>query len=303
MSQTWLRRAISENAPLLFVLLWSTGFIGAKYGLPYAPPYTLLFLRFVLTLTLLGLLLAILRPTLPVGWRQRGHLMVSGLLVHGAYLGGVFSAIKLGMSASLCALVVGAQPLLTAIVAPYVLGERIGRIQWLGTVFGFVGLYLVLGAQAGTTIDMASPAMVAALAALGGITAGTLYQKRYCADNDVLGIALFQYLPTTLLFAVAALLFETTASVVVSYPLVLSILWLAIGLSLGAIGLLSYLLRQRAAYRVSTLFYLVPAVTALEAFVLLNETLTPAQLVGMAIVAAAVYLVTRSPATRPNPLD
>ena len=140
-------RLIAAVAPLVFVLLWSTGFIGAKYALPYVEPFTLLFIRFVIALAVLLLLFAHFKPVLPGNWPQRQHLMFSGLLVHGAYLGGVFSAIKLGMPAGVCAILVGLQPLLTAFATPFVFKRRIPLLHWIGIAAGFVGISMVLSNQ------------------------------------------------------------------------------------------------------------------------------------------------------------
>ena len=284
-------RFISRFAPALFVFLWSTGFIGSKYGLVYAEPYTLLFMRFVLTLVVLGFLLMYFRPVMPTNWTQRSHLILSGLLLHGLYLGGVFSAIKGGMSAGLTALLVGLQPVLTTLLAPWWLGERVSFVHWLGVLLGALGIYIVLGAG-GSFERGGSHALVAASIALLGITAGTLYQKRYCTDHDFLTIAFFQYLPTVLLFALGSLLFETR-SVQWNAQLVLALLWLTFALSIGAILLLSYLIKHGEASKVTSLFYLVPPVTAIEAYLLFQEPLGGVKIAGMGLVACSVYLVMR----------
>lgn len=282
---------VGRHAPWLFVLLWSTGFIGSKYGLAYAEPFTLLALRFVLTLALLAPVVAWLKPVGPQNWRERGHLAVSGLLLHGVYLGGIFYAIGSGMSAGLTALIVGVQPLLTSALAPRLLGERVGFRHWLGLALGFAGLVLVLGAG-GESGQGGAVALVAAIVALVGITAGTLYQKRFCAQHDVLAVAWHQYWPTLLAFAVAAWLIESR-TVVWGLPLMLALAWLALALSVGAILLLAYLIKHGEASRVASLFYLVPPATALEAYWLFGEPLGVSKIAGMALVAVGVYLVLR----------
>ena len=284
-------RFIRRFAPALFVFLWSTGFIGSKYGLVYAEPYTLLFMRLVLTLVILGFLLMYFRPAMPTNWSQRSHLMLSGLLLHGLYLGGVFSAIKGGMSAGLTALLVGLQPVLTTLLAPWWLRERVSLVHWLGVLLGALGIYIVLGAG-GSLEQGGNNALVAASIALLGITTGTLYQKRYCTDHDFLTIAFFQYLPTVLLFALGSLLFETR-SVQWNTQLVLALLWLTFALSIGAILLLSYLIKHGEASKVTSLFYLVPPVTAIEAYLLFQEPLGGVKIAGMGLVACSVYLVMR----------
>lgn len=287
-----LKRVFLANIPLLFVLLWSTGFIGAKYGLPYAEPYTLLFLRFVLTLALLVALIAYFKPAPPANWRQRFHLMVSGSLIHGAYLGGVFTSIKAGMPAGLCALIVGLQPLLTTISAPLLLGERVTRMQWLGVVLGLFGLTLIFAAGSNHAAPFNQHAAWAAVIALLGITAGTLYQKKFCAHNEILSSAFFQYLSTVVIFGLGTYLFESR-EIQFTHQLIFAIFWLAIVLSIGAILLLNYLIKHGEIHKVSSLFYLVPAVTALEAAWLFDEKLGIEKIAGMAIVTFSVFIVVR----------
>lgn len=287
-----LKRAFLANIPLLFVLLWSTGFIGAKYGLPYAEPYTLLLLRFVLTLVLLVALIAYFKPAPPANWRQRLHLMVSGSLIHGAYLGGVFTSIKAGMPAGLCALIVGLQPLLTTIFAPLLLGERVTRMQWLGVVLGLFGLSLIFASGGNHAAPFSEHAAWAAVVALLGITAGTLYQKKFCAGNEILSSAFYQYLSTVVIFGLGAYLFESR-EIQFTHQLVFAIFWLAIVLSIGAILLLNYLIKHGEIHKVSSLFYLVPAVTALEAAWLFDEKLGIEKVAGMAIVTFSVFIVVR----------
>jgi len=285
-----LNHFISRNAPGLFVLLWSTGFIGAKYGLPYAEPFTLLFLRFLLTLLLLVPLVWLYRPQLAMSGRERGHLMVSGLLLHGVYLGGIFTAIRLGLPAGLTALLVGLQPLLTSLAAPLLFGERTDARHWLGIAVGFGGIYLILGAAPNAAYPI--PALWAAVVALVGITAGTLYQKRYCTRHDLLAVAVHQYLPTLALFSVGALLFETR-EIAWTAQFLAALLWLVLALSLGAILLLAYLIKHGEASKVTSLFYLVPPATAIEAWLLFDESLGMVKILGIALVALGVYLVMR----------
>lgn len=285
-----LNRFVSANAPVLFVLLWSTGYIGAKVGLPYAEPFTLLFLRFVLALLLLAPLVWWFRPAMAMSRRERGHLMLSGLLLHGVYLGGVFAAIKLGLSAGLTALIVGSQPLLASLAAPLLFGERPNALHWLGIVLGFCGITLILGGAPDAAVAL--PALLAAVAALFGITAGTLYQKRFCTQHDLLAVTVHHYLPTVALFGIVALLFETR-EVAWTAQFVAALLWLVLALSLGAILLLTWLIKHGEASKVSSLFYLVPPVTAVEAWLLFGEPLGWIKVAGIALVALGVWLVMR----------
>lgn len=280
--------------PWLFVLLWSTGFIGAKYGLPYAEPFTFLSIRFVAIIALLAGLGLAARAPWPKSPAQFGHLLVSGTLVHAAYLGGVFAAIHHGLPSGMAALLVGLQPILTALVAGPLFGERITRRQWLGLGLGLAGVGLVLAARpAGLGFDGLSWAGVGfALVALVGITAGTLYQKRFGQGMDLRTGSAVQYVGALLVLFPAALATETMR-VDWSLPFVLALAWLVVVLSFGAITLLMMLIRSGEAARVASLFYLVPPVTAAIAWVLFGETLTTLALAGMALAALGVALVIR----------
>jgi drug/metabolite transporter (DMT)-like permease len=287
--------------PLLFVALWSTGFIGAKFGLPYAEPFTFLFIRFALTLALLVPLAHWLSGEWPQGARLWGHIAVSGLLVHGAYLGGVFYGIYLGMPAGLASLLVGLQPLLTAGLAGPLLGERLGGRQWLGLVLGLVGVALVLGGKLdpGEALfqGFGAGALLAILVALAGISGGTLYQKRYCTGMPLLSGTVVQYLSAGALLGLGALLFEgRQVSWTPAFALTLG--WLVLVLSIAAILLLMALIKRGEASRVASLFYLVPPVTALQAWWLFDEALPPVSLLGMAVAIAGVVLVVRTPPAR-----
>lgn len=292
--------------PLLFVALWSTGFIGAKFGLPYAEPFTFLFIRFALTLALLVPLAHWLSGEWPRGARLWGHIAVSGLLVHGAYLGGVFYGIYLGMPAGLASLLVGLQPLLTAALAGPLLGERLSLAQWLGLALGLVGITLVLGSKLdpGEALfqGFGLGALAAVSVALAGISCGTLYQKRYCTGMPLLSGTVVQYLAAGGLLGIGALLFEER-SVEWTPTFLLTLGWLVLVLSISAILLLMALIRRGEASRVASLFYLVPPVTALQAWWLFDERLPLPALAGMAIAIAGVVLVVRgkpAPGGRPR---
>lgn len=291
--------------PLLFVVLWSTGFIGAKFGLPYAEPFTFLFIRFALTLALLIPLAHWLSGEWPRGARLWGHIAVSGLLVHGAYLGGVFYGIYLGMPAGLASLLVGLQPLLTAGLAGPLLGERLGGRQWLGLVLGLVGVVLVLGGKLdpGEALfqGFGAGALLAILVALLGISGGTLYQKRHCTGMPLLSGTVVQYLAAGVVLGLGALLFEER-SVTWTPTFALTLGWLVLVLSISAILLLMALIKRGEASRVASLFYLVPPVTALQAWWLFGEALPPISLAGMAVAIAGVVLVVKGqPATGGRP--
>jgi drug/metabolite transporter (DMT)-like permease len=274
-------------APALFVLLWASGFIGAKFGLPYAEPMTFLTVRMTAVVFLLGLIVLVTRPLWP---SPRGalHSAVTGLLVHGCYLGGVFVAIDHKLPAGLAALVVSLQPVLTATLANRFFGEQVILRQWLGLALGLIGVYLVV---LGRTEGAAPPlAWAAAAVALVGMTVGTLYQKSFGGGIDWRTGFIIQYAAAGVLFALGAVLFETM-QVSWSGEFLFAVVWLVLVLSFGAIWLLYFLIRHQAATRVISLFYLTPPFTALMAWLLFGERLDALALLGMAVCAAGVALV------------
>ena len=276
--------------PLLFVFLWSTGFIGDKYGLPYAEPLSFLLTRYGLVITLMLVIAFITRAPWPASPRQWLHIAVSGILVHAFYLGGVFVAIKHGLSAGITALIVGMQPLLTGVGSGMLLGEPVSRRQWLGLGLGFVGVGLVMAGKVG---DMAlGPMLIPALVALLGITGGTLYQKRFCASFDLRTGSVIQFVPTAMVTAVAVALFEDYR-IEWTGDFIFALGWLVLVLSIGAISLLNLLIRSGSAVNVASLFYLTPPTTALIAFAVFGEKLAFTAAVGMVVAVAGVYLVAR----------
>lgn len=281
---------LARLAPVLFVLLWSTGFIGAKLGLPHAEPITFLLIRMAAVALLLGAIAWIMKAPWPDP-RQAAHIAVAGLLVHGAYLGGVFSAIEHGLPAGTVALIVGLQPLLTAVAAGPVLGETVTRRQWLGFALGLVGVLLVVWEKVAFRPGSGAGLLLAGVA-LVGITLGTLHQKRHGGGMDLRSGTAIQYAATAALFAVLAPLTETMA-VEWTGRFVFALVWLSLVLSVGAIFLLFWLIRRGAASRVASLFYLTPPTTAVMAWLLFGETLGPAALVGMGVAIAGVALVNR----------
>ena len=278
--------------PVLFVWLWSTGFIGAKYGLPYAEPFTLLLYRMLITLLILGLIAVWLKSKWPSP-RAALHTAVTGILVHGLYLGGVFYAIKQGMPAGVVALIVGLQPLVTAIAAVLVLREGVIARQWLGLMLGVIGVALVLLEKMSGTQQIDSfPlwTLVWAFIALVGISVGTVYQKRYGQGVELMPGTFIQYCAAAILFAIGSFMLETQ-EVTWNTQLLLAMGWLVMGLSVGAILLLMQLIQRGAAFQVASLFYLVPPVTALEAYILFDERLGAIALCGGVLTVAAVALV------------
>lgn len=278
------------GVPALFVVLWSTGFIGAKLGLPYAGPLTFLTVRYWLAAALLTLLALATRAPWPRRAEVR-HYAVAGLLVHGIYLSGVFVGISLGVEAGVSAMIVSLQPLLVAAFAGLMLGERVTPRQWAGLALGLLGVILILARKLGHGLGDALGAL-ACVTALLAMTAGTLYQKRYCAGMDLRTGNVIQFAASGLATGLLALLFEDNR-IVWSGEFVFALLWLVLVLSLGAISLLYVLIRRGAASRVSGLFFLVPPCTALIAWPLFGETLGPVALLGMALTVAGVAMATR----------
>lgn len=282
--------------PGLFVLLWSTGFVGARFGLPYAEPFTFLTIRMAIATALLLTVALAARSPWPNGLRQTGHIAVAGLLVHAGYLGGVFYAISVGMPAGIAALIVGLQPLLTAAMAGWLLGERVVPRQWTGLMIGLIGITMVLSDRFGTG-QASLEGVLATLAALLAMTFGTLYQKRQCANMDLLTGGVIQFAATGVAMLALAMSFETR-EVDWTGEFIFALGWLVLVLSVGAVGLLYTLIRRGAASKVASLFYLVPPVVALLSFLLFDERLDGFDLLGMGVVAIGVSLanqVSRSP--------
>ena len=277
--------------PFLFIFLWSTGFIGAKYGLPYAEPLSFLLIRYGLVIALMTVIALATRAPWPKDPKQLVHIGVSGVLVHAVYLGGVFVAIKHGLPAGVTALVVGMQPLLTALGAGWLLGEQVSGRQWSGLALGFVGVGLVVSCKFGEAA--LGPMLVPALVALLGITAGTLYQKRFCAQFDLRTGSVIQFVPTAIVTAMAVALFEEFR-IEWTPDFIFALGWLVLVLSLGAISLLNLLIRSGSAVNVASLFYLTPISTAVIAWVIFGEKLTSTAAIGMLLAVSGVYLVARA---------
>lgn len=277
--------------PALFVVLWSTGFIGARLGLPHAGPLTFLALRYGLVAALLLLVSLATRAPWPRRWSDVGHYAVAGLLVHAVYLGGVFVAISLGVEAGVSALIVGIQPLLTAALAGLFLSERVNGRQWIGLCLGLLGVTLVLSNKLGQGPGSALGSL-SCLVSLFAITLGTLYQKRYCTGMDLRTGSVVQFIAAGLVTAPLAFLFEDT-TINWTGEFLFALLWLVFVLSLGAVTLLYVLIRRGAAAQFASLFFLVPPCTALIAWPLFGETLGATALAGMAVTAVGVALATR----------
>ena len=277
-------------APALFVLLWSTGFVGARFGLPYIEPLTFLAVRMGFVVAILGVLALVADTRWPTG-SEVGHSLMAGAMVHGLYLGGVFIAIGQGVPAGISALIPGLQPIVVSTIANRFMGEAVSRVQWLGLFLGLGGVVLVLHNRevlAGASLIGWSGSVVSLI----GIALGTLYQKRFCGGIDWRAGNLVQYIGAGTLFTLGAFAFETRA-IQWTGELVFAMAWLVFVLSIGAVGLMYWLIRRSAATGFASLFYLVPATTALLAYLLFGEKLDALSLFGMAICAAGVVLVNK----------
>lgn len=290
----WVR-----TAPALFVLIWSTGFIVARYGMPHAPPFGFLAWRFALSVLCFGVWLLLIRAAWPREPRQWLHLGVTGLLMQLGYLGGVWAAVKGGMSAGVSALIVGLQPLLTALwVAGVAQSARVSWRQWVGLLLGLFGLVLVVWRKLG--LGEATPATLwMAITALLAITAGTLYQKRWVKPGDVRVASCIQ-MAAALVFALPLAALETEP-VRWNASLAGAMAWSVLALSLGANSLLVLLIQRGAATRVTSLMYLVPPCTAVLGWLLFAEALTLAVILGMVLCALGVWLVLRVPSPQAAP--
>ena len=276
--------------PGLFVVLWSTGFIAAKYGLPYAPPLSFLLVRFALVALLMLAVTLLTRAPWPSSPREVLHLAVASLLVNGLYLGGVFVSIAGGMAAGTSAMLVGLQPIVTVFLARGFLGERINARQWVGLALGLVGVYFVVRHKIALDGDLLT--LVPIVVALFAISIGTLYQKRFASNVDLRSGAVVQFAACVIVYApIVAWLDSAPIRWTAEFAFALG--WSVIVLSVGAISLLYWLLRHGAAADVARLFYLVPPVTALMAYALFGERLDELALAGMVLIAIGVALARR----------
>ena len=282
-------------APSLFVLLWSTGFIAAKYGLPYAPPLTFLLYRFVLVAALMAIVCVVTGARWPSRRIEYVNVAIAAWLVHGLYLGGVFVALSKGLPAGTAAMLVGLQPIVTVFLARVWLGEPVIARQWAGLMLGLVGVWLVVRHK--VSLDADPIALAAIAVALAGISVGTLWQKRHASHVDLRTGAVIQFAACAIVYLPLALAFESQRDVRWTSDFVFALGWSVVVLSVGAISLLYWLLRHGAAAGVARLFFLVPPVTAVMAFAMFGERLDAVAIAGMVLIVVAVALA-RPAATR-----
>jgi drug/metabolite transporter (DMT)-like permease len=283
---------LARVAPGIFVLLWATGFLIAKLGVPYAQPMTILAIRFVLAAAMMASVAFLTRAPWPRSWRRIGHIAMVGILLQAVYLGGCYLAIYGGMPAGMAALIVGFQPILTAAIAGPVLGERTRPLQWLGIAIGFVGLMMVLWER--MVIDLSHPAAALfAILSLLGITSATIYQKRFCPSFDLRSGTAIQYLAASAV-VVPLTLFLGVGEIVWAPTFIFALAWLVIVLSGVSIALLTWMISRGAASKVASLFYLTPPIAAIGSYFWFDETLAPLALGGMAVIVFGLFLLNRS---------
>ena len=282
--------------PLFFVLIWSTGFIAARLVAPHTEPLTFLLYRYLLTIAAFIAIAVAVGAPWPRGARAWANALLAGVLLQGIYLGGVFWAVRHGLPAGVAALVVGLQPLLTAVLAFPLLGETVGARKWLGIALGFGGALLVLEPRLAVDVqDIAVGPLVAVVASMLAITLGTIWQKRTGATADIRTNAAVQFIGAAIVTLPVALVTETGRFDMVWQNWV-GLLWSSLGLSVGAISLLMFLIRRGSVASVASLFYLVPPVVAVFAYLLFGETLGALQIAGMLIAVAGVAIASRNPA-------
>ncbi len=286
-NQAWLRAM-----PVVFVLIWSTGFIVARYGMPNSPPFTFLLWRYIFSILCFVLWVKWARVAWPQGRAQWGHLAVTGVLMHAGYLGGVWAAVKVGMGAGLTALIVGLQPVLTAIWLS-ARGGHVSRRQWQGLTLGFVGLAMVVSRKLEGGIEVTPWSLIMITMALVSITTGTLYQKRFVQPCDVRSANAVQLMAAYVVTLPLALM-ETEAALW-NAEMTWAMVWAVLVLTLGGSSLFYILIQRGAAAAVTSLLFLVPPTTAVMAWILFSEPITLVTLVGIAVTAAGVSLVVRPP--------
>lgn len=294
---TTQKMAASENnlllrgAPVLFVLLWATGFLMAKFAIPFAEPFTILTIRFALASTMMAGIGLIFGARWPRSLKEAGHIAMTGILLQAVYLGGCYAAIYAGLAAGVVALIAGLQPIATAALAGPLLGEHLKPAQWVGAVLGFVGLTMVIWHKLSFDAEHLW-ALVFAFIQLFGITAATFYQKRFCPNTDLKSGAAIQYAAATIVL-LPVMLWLGVGEIDWQPEFIFAMSWIVIVLSGISIALLTWMFQRGAASKVSSLFYLTPPVAALGGFLLFDERLDALALFGMAVVAAGVFLVNR----------
>lgn len=290
--------SLDRLAPAIFVFLWSTGWVTAKYAVHYTGPLTFLCLRYALAGVLLWLICRVASVSWPRGWRDIGRAILSGVFLHGIYLGMIWWAIGQGVPAAIGGIIAGLQPLMTAVAAPFVIGERLSNAQRAGLVIGFVGIAIAVlpKMMAVGAAGVPVPFYAVAINVLGmvSVTYGTLYQKKHVHGGNIMAVATLQYVGALLITVPFTFLLED-GHIDWSTGLLATLAWSVGAISIGAVALLLYLIRKGQVSRAASLIYLVPPLAAIEAAVLFGETLTTAMMAGTVLAVAGVYLANRKP--------
>jgi drug/metabolite transporter (DMT)-like permease len=287
-------KALTRFAPVIFVLLWSTGFVGAKYILPYSEPFVFLTIRYALAMTTLLIVARVMKEPLKISRAQVIQSIKVGVFLQVVYIGGVFYAISLGVSAGVTSVLVSVQPILVSVLAVKFLNEKLGTRKIFGLILGFTGVLLLLLPklfQGVFAFGYSGLGIVSGVLALLGTTTGYLLQKKGGSDIPFLPGTAVQFATATVLFALASTLFEEW-KITTSFQFFLALSWIVFALSIGSIFLLFYLLKNDSASSVSSLYYLVPPLTAIQAYLFFRERITWIGLLGMGLAAIGTLLVT-----------
>ena len=276
--------------PIMFVLLWATGFIGAGLSMPYAEPFTFMAVRFSIAAVIMTLWALASRAAWPKG-ATLVHAAIAGCLIHGAYLSALFWAVHHGLPAGMSGLVAGLQPMLTTLIAAMLLGERASGRQWAGLLIGFLGVAMVVWPKFSASSGVDPKSLAAAFFAVLAISTGTVWQKRFGTTGDLKTGTAVQYIAAAALTALCAFSFETRV-IIWSPQLIFALVWLTLAISIGAILALLVMIREGAMSKVASLFYLVPGAAAIMAYLIFGETLGPIQIAGMVVTTLGVALTT-----------
>ena len=287
---------VNRYSPLIFIFLWSTGFIGAKYILPYAEPFVFLTIRYFFATLILVVLAKILKESLKISKAAIKQSMIVAVFLHVIYIGGVFYAVSIDISAGITAVIVSLQPILVSLLAIPLLGENLSYRQVFGLALGFIGVFFLLSPklfEGDLSTGFSTFGIISCVLALLGTTGGYLLQKKGGADIPFLAGTAVQFATSTIIFAIAAVIFEPL-TVDITLEFVLALTWIVVALSIGSIFLLYYLLRRDSASSVSSLYYLVPPLTALQAYFFFEEKIKGIGLIGMVLAALGTLIVTRN---------
>jgi drug/metabolite transporter (DMT)-like permease len=283
---------LARSAPFLFVFIWGTGAIVARLVAPYSEPLTFLLLRYALTIAVLaGIALAVQAPW-PATRRSWRDAMLAGMLLHGLYLGGMFWAVSSGVPAGVAALIAGLQPLATGLLVGPLLGEQVSRQRWIGILVGLAGAVLVIAPKLGVVGGLPGGPLLVCVVAMISMTIGTIWQKRTGSVGDLRTSTVVQYVGAAIVTLPVAILVEQ-GRFDPNLSFGIGLLWAVFGLSIGGVGFLLFLIRRGAVAGVASLFFLVPPVSALIAYVLFGETLSPVQILGMLVAVIGIAITSR----------